>query len=326
MLNLAILPIVAAVAMAEDLSAAIASADRIAAARVDGAPIYVHEVQRLIERVLGRRKVTPEARPVLEAETLEQLVKRRLILKFLEKRNLAASREDLEAEVSRIKRQLAQQGTTLEEYLQRTGQTRGDLEQTLLWEQTWRRYLERNLSEENLERYFQSRRREFDGTELRVAHILIKPAVADDPESLTAAVQQAEQIRGQIAAGAVDFAAAAREHSASPTAEQGGDIGFLGRKAPMPEPFSKAAFALKPGEVSPPVVTPFGAHLIQVLEAKPGDKTWRDVRGELEQAVTQYLFDWVATQQRPHSQVEYTGAAPHFEPGTKKLNPSAATR
>jgi parvulin-like peptidyl-prolyl isomerase len=320
LLNLAFVPIVLAVAIADPAVAEDSvPSERVVAARVDGEPIYVHEVQRRIERALGRREITPEARPVLEAETLEQLVNRRLILQFLTRRNLAATEQDLEAEVSRIERQLAQQELTLEEYLQRTGQTRDDLLQALRWEKSWGRYLERQLSEANLKRFFESRRREFDGTELRVAHILIKPAAEDDPEALAAAVQQAEQIRSEIAGGKTTFAEAARRHSASRTAAEGGDIGFIRRREPMPEPFSKAAFALQASETSPPVVTPFGVHLIQLLETKPGDKTWREVRGELEQAVTRYLFDWAAGQQRPHSQIEYTGAAPHFQPGTRKL-------
>jgi parvulin-like peptidyl-prolyl isomerase len=296
-----------------------AEADRVVAAQVDGRPIYVDEVRRRMERVLGKRKIEPEARPVLEAETLAHLVDRRLILRFLEKAKLAATEQDLDAEVQRIERQLGQQGATLDEYLQRTRQTHGDLKESLRWEVSWRTYLEKHLTDENLQKYFERRRREFDGTELRVAHLLLKPSQEQDAAALAATLEQAEELRASIVSGTITFAEAAKKHSISPTADQGGDIGWIGRKAPMPEPFSQAAFALKAGELSEPVVTPFGVHLIQVLEIKPGQKTWKDVRGELERAVTAYLFGWVADQQRPHAQVEYTGALPHFQPGTKRL-------
>ncbi len=293
--------------------------ERVVAARVDGRPVYAHEVQRRIARVLGSRKIAPDARPVLEAETLDQLIDRRLIIRYLEKQKQAATPQELEAEIARIERQLAQQNVTLEQYLERTQQTREDLLETLRWELTWRRYLERHLTDANLEKYFERHRREFDGTELRVAHLLLKPAVEDDAAALEQTLQKAESLRAAILAGQKTFAEAAKEHSISPTAEQGGDIGWIGRHGPMPEPFSQAAFALEVGEVSEPVVTPFGVHLIQVLEVKPGEKTWSQVRGELERAVVAYLFEWVAGQQRPHSQVEYTGALPYFKPGTRIL-------
>ena len=73
----------------------------------------------------------------------------------------------------------------------------------------------------------------------------------------------------------------------------------------MPEDFSQAAFALKTGEISEPIVTSFGVHLITVLEEKPGTKTWRDVESELRPAVTLYLFRWIADKERPTAKIEY---------------------
>jgi parvulin-like peptidyl-prolyl isomerase len=72
----------------------------------------------------------------------------------------------------------------------------------------------------------------------------------------------------------------------------------------MPEAFSTAAFALDKDQVSEPVQTRFGIHLIQVVEIKPGQRTWQECRGELRSAVTQYLFRWIAGKQREMAQVE----------------------
>jgi parvulin-like peptidyl-prolyl isomerase len=78
----------------------------------------------------------------------------------------------------------------------------------------------------------------------------------------------------------------------------------------MPEDFSRAAFALKKNEVSQPLVSPFGVHLITVLDEKPGTLTWRDVENELRLAVTLYLFRWIAEKERATAKIEYVLVAP----------------
>jgi len=67
-----------------------------------------------------------------------------------------------------------------------------------------------------------------------------------------------------------DFVALARAHSEDASATRGGDLGWLSPGDTVPE-FERAMSALKPGEVSAPVQTPFGWHLIQVLERRNED-------------------------------------------------------
>ena len=78
----------------------------------------------------------------------------------------------------------------------------------------------------------------------------------------------------------------------------------------MPEAFSQAAFALQAGEISQPVATTFGVHLIQVTEVKPGQRTWQDAAGELKPAMTVYLFRWLADKERMAAQVSRVGKWP----------------
>ena len=68
---------------------------------------------------------------------------------------------------------------------------------------------------------------------------------------------------------------------------------------------SHSTYALKPGEISSPLVSPFGIHVIAVLEEKPGGKTWREAEAELRPAVTRYLFRWIADQERATAKIEY---------------------
>ncbi len=83
-----------------------------------------------------------------------------------------------------------------------------------------------------------------------------------------------------------DFAALAGKHSKDEsTAKNGGDLGFFGRER-MVQPFSDAAFSMKPGEISDLVRTPFGFHIIKVEDVRPeSTKTFEQVRTEIENAM-----------------------------------------
>ena len=70
----------------------------------------------------------------------------------------------------------------------------------------------------------------------------------------------------QIQNGA-DFAALAKQHSSCPSGKNGGDLGFFGRGRMVPE-FEQAAFGMQVGQVSNPVKTQFGYHLIKVTEMR----------------------------------------------------------
>jgi parvulin-like peptidyl-prolyl isomerase len=153
-----------------------------------------------------------------------------------------------------------------------------------------------------LQKFFAREKAHFDGGERRVAHILWKLPADADEASHTKLRDQAAEVRAEIVAGKTTFAAAAAKHSQAPTAAQGGDIGWIRRAEPMPEAFSRQAFQLAVDEISPPVASPFGWHLIQCLEIKPGQRTWQDARDELRIAVAQYLFAFHAQQERQRTQ------------------------
>ncbi len=307
-------------AKAQELAETDTNANLAIAATVDGQPIYVNEVDREVAKVIRGREIEPAALKLLKAQALEQLIGQRLILSYLQERGSSASDQDLQLEIERIEKSLATQNLTLDDYLQKSGLSGAELQHALRWQMSWEKYLDRYLSDKNLETYFEKNRRQFDGTQLRVAHILLKVNSPDDKQSVEKALAQAAEIRNEIASGQVTFAQAAEKYSQSPSGKKGGDIGLISRHEPMPESFASPAFALDKDEISQPVVTPFGVHLIQCLEIKTGERTWQDARGELMPAVTRYLFDWIVQRERPNAQVEYTGTSPHFKPGTNELS------
>ena len=296
-----------------------ADAAPVVAATVNDQPVFVHEIDREVARVLRGRSVEPDAKAMLQAQALKQLIDRQLILLWLEQRQLAASEHDVEHAIAQLTKRLAEREIALADYLARRSMQTTELNKALLWQLSWRRFLDRYLTDDNLARYFDEHRRQFDGSELRVAHILLKIDHSDDPDELAEQLAEATRIRGEIVAGEMSFAEAAQQFSAAPTGAAGGVIGFISRHAPMPERFSQAAFQLEPGQISKPVVSAFGVHLIQCLEVKAGNKGWLEVRDRLEQSVTLHLFTWAAAK-ITDAHVKFTGTAPHFAPGTTRLS------
>lgn len=115
---------------------------------------------------------------------------------------------------------------------------------------------------------------------VRARHILIK--TLDRPASEIPALQKkAEDLLKQLKAGG-DFAELAKKNSEDPgSASKGGDLDWITRGQTVPE-FEKAAFTLKPRELSGVIKTQYGFHIIQVLEHETARlRPFEEVRGEL---------------------------------------------
>ena len=111
-------------------------------------------------------------------------------------------------------------------------------------------------------------------TQTHARHILL---LLTPQLSEAAAVEKLAGFKKRIAAGQADFAALARENSQDGSAKQGGDLGWAPAGAFVPE-FEKVMNALAPNQVSDPLVSRFGVHLLQVLERREVPVSLRDQR------------------------------------------------
>lgn len=91
-------------------------------------------------------------------------------------------------------------------------------------------------------------------TQVRASHLLVQTE------------EEAKQLREEILAGKA-FADVAAEVSMCPSGANGGDLGFFG-KGQMVKPFEDAAFSMEVGDVSEPIQTQFGWHLIYLADKK----------------------------------------------------------
>ncbi|MFW5330423.1 peptidylprolyl isomerase [Hydrogenophaga sp. ZJX-1] len=114
----------------------------------------------------------------------------------------------------------------------------------------------------------------FTVTQTRARHILLRTG----PQlSQADAVARLNRYRQQVASGQASFEALAREHSQDGSARQGGDLGWTNPGQFVPE-FEEAMDKLRPGEMSPPLVSRFGVHLIRVDERRDTAMSEREQR------------------------------------------------
>jgi parvulin-like peptidyl-prolyl isomerase len=288
------------------------------AALVGEVPIRASDVNRAVQTVLQGKEVPPQAVAVLQAQALEQLVGRKQIEQRMAREQELAADFEIAQAFEAMQEKLKLQGVTMEVLYKQRGLTEADVKAELLWELSWKKYLEKHVTDAALEEFFKSEPREFDGTKLGVSHILLRP-LNSSTDAMGEVIKQAQELHAQLIARKMTFGEAAKAYSAGPSREQEGDLGFIPRHGVMDEAFSKAAFDLQVGEISQPVRTRFGIHLIRVTKVQPGNKKWSDVREQLLQPVAQQLFLKLAQEEREKTPVRYTGAVPYIRPGTQQV-------
>jgi len=134
------------------------------------------------------------------------------------------------------------------------------------------------ITDEKLKAHYEANKSDYqEGENVTASHILVKT----EPE----AKALLEELKG-----GKDFAELAKEKSTGPSAPQGGSLGSFGRGRMVPD-FEKVAFSLKAGEVSPPVKTRFGWHVIKVTEHTEGkQQDFEQAKDEIRKAlVSDYI-------------------------------------
>ena len=134
------------------------------------------------------------------------------------------------------------------------------------------------ITDEILRKHYDANQSKYkEGEKLTASHILVK--TEDEAKAILAELKQGK-----------DFAELAKEKSTGPSGPNGGTLGSFGRGRMVPE-FEKAAFAMKTGEVSEPVKTKFGWHVIKVTDHQEGkQKTFEDAKADIRQSlVSEYI-------------------------------------
>lgn len=242
------------------------------AATVNGDVIRIDELDVAFKRIVPLdTPLTSAQSKRLRAEILDELIDERLMTQFLAQHGPPIPPADIERTMQGLIASLRKQKKTLAEHLREIGQTEQQVREQWTRILQLQKLIDARSTEEELRKYFDTHREVFEQTKVRVSHIVIRLGRTATPSERTSAHDKLTQIRNSILKGDLDFATAAKKYSVCPSAREGGDLGFITRNDPMvDEAFAAAAFAVKTGEISEPVESDLGIHLIRPTERKAG--------------------------------------------------------
>jgi parvulin-like peptidyl-prolyl isomerase len=296
------------------------------AATVDGQPIPELAVYRAL------RPVPADKRGEARGEILNFLVENLVIDNYLKSLNIAVEKKDVDARIDEMRNQLKRQNQDLEKVLKEMLLSADEFQAHITAEVRWDKFVSAQGTEPKLRELLAQNPEMFDGTMVHARHILLSPPAGDaraNEEAKNQLLALKKQIEDDVARGLAKlppstdtltrekerakliddaFAAQARQKSACPSKEQGGDLGFFQRSGTMVEPFAKAAFALKPYEVSGVVTTRFGQHLILALERRTGAKELKfdDVKEDVKDVFAGRLRESLVVDLRPKAKIVIT--------------------
>ena len=224
------------------------------------------------ERELKRRGTPAPDRPVLERQMLERLI--------IDKAQLQLAREsgiridDLQVDRA-VERVASSNNMTLAEFrrtLESDGVSfdawRADIRSQMIMGRLREREVENRVqvSESEVDVFLEQAKTRPDNNEYNIAHILVRVPEGASPERIRQARERAEQALGEIKAGA-PFGRVAASYSDAPDALQGGALGWRSHDR-LPELFSAALSRMQAGEVSDPLRSPAGFHILQLADRR----------------------------------------------------------
>ncbi len=242
-------------------------------ATVDGDPITLYDLKKFVQKHTNGQ--LPPGITYDSPTVLQPCITERIVQKEISDQGIVIRDEDVDKQIQHIMAQnhltpdqfqqaVAAQGISMDEFRQRL---REEIEKAQLINREIRGKV--NVTPEEVQRYYEAHKDEYATPgQVHVRHIVLRLDPNASPEEVQKVMDKAAELRKRIEDGE-DFATLAKQYSEGPAAASGGDLGNL-KKGEMLDEFEAAVDKLKVGEVSPPVRTSVGVHLI-MLEEKSGE-------------------------------------------------------
>ena len=274
------------------------------------------DVEAVMQR-LGTAGLPPgKQRQRAEAAVLEQLIDEQVLEAELARSGVVVGDAEIDAMLMQLRQQVTTRGEDFEAFVSQSGRSLEAVRRQVALELALDQYIKPRVTVTAIAQAFAQHKRDFDGTRLRVSHVLLRPDTGGDGEVAAELLERAAVLRREIVQGRISFADAARLHSAGPSRRRGGDLGWIGRDAPMLDGFSSQVFKLSKGGVSPPFATPFGMHIVKVIDVQDGRIGIDAVRPRLQQLVVTELIRNLALSGRRRTPVSFEPGTPHLDPLT----------
>jgi hypothetical protein len=135
------------------------------AAVVNGDPVTNTEVKLRLQSQIQGQQVDPQTVEKLREKTLNSLIESRLVEQYVTKKGPAVKSEEVETVLTRFKQQLAAQQTDYNQYLASQGHNEAAFKKRIKGSLAWRKYQQQALSAENLQKYYEQNRDQFQETQ-----------------------------------------------------------------------------------------------------------------------------------------------------------------
>jgi parvulin-like peptidyl-prolyl isomerase len=264
-----------------------------AVATVNGKEIsadaYNEEVKKMTQGMPGKMPYPVAKR--FQTRTLDRLIDKQLIEAKIESAGIEVTDKEISNEFDRVKERLSERipdGKDFQWFLDRQGMDQAQFKDQIAKQLRLEKLLKKkegiSVSDEEAKKYYQNNKSEFEKKErVKARHILVKTSPDAGTGEVEGAKKKAQKLADQARSGDKDFATLAEENSEGPSARRGGDLGYFTKDRMMPA-FSEAAFNMKEGEISDPVKTSQGYHVIKKEGTKPAETTsFEDAKSDIVQ-------------------------------------------
>lgn len=242
---------------------------------------------------------------------LDQLISQKLLAQEAKKREITLSEEEkteiFNNQLEGIKQQNNLDDTQLEEALKQQGIESIDAYRERFFQVNQESLLinklqenvqgEVEVTEEEMKEYYDNNKSDFETKEqVQASHILL-----EDKEA-------AEEVMTELQEGG-DFAELAKEYSTGPSADKGGELGYISRDQNIAQEFKEAVFDLESGEMSQIVETEYGFHIIKATDKKEADvKSYEEAKEQIKQQLQnqkgQQIWDEFVRELRDEAEIE----------------------
>jgi peptidyl-prolyl cis-trans isomerase SurA len=226
------------------------------------------------ERQLRRQGTPAPARPVLERQMLERLILDKAQLQRARDTGIRIDELQLDRAVQRIAENNKMTLADFRRVLERDGVAfdawRQDLREQIMVSRLREREVEEKIqvSDSEIDLFLEEIKAQPERAEYNASHILVRVPEQSSPERIEEARARAQKARAEANAGA-DFARVAATYSDAPDALEGGSLGWRTRER-LPEIFAAALAGMKPGDVTEPLRSAAGFHVLKLHDRRDG--------------------------------------------------------